>query len=207
VNLFGSAFKEAFGGGEDDPRKKQVKARVGLFSPGGPLAQQLAMNSTVLIVNDTVFAHGGLMPRHVEFGLERLNNAVADWMRGAEISSEEDRTALGMAIGSVKDSVVWNRTFGTENFVTDSDRDRACEVLGNTLDAITDKYGPATRLVVGHTPQLGGCNGECDGRIWRIDVGMSFGVVGADPEVIEIDGETVRVLNSRVPAKQSASKL
>ena len=206
VNLFGSAFKEAFGGGEDDPRKKQVKARVGLFSPGGPLAQQLAMNSTVLIVNDTVFAHGGLMPRHVEFGLERLNNAVADWMRGAEISSEEDRTALGMAIGSVKDSVVWNRTFGTENFVTDSDRDRACEVLGNTLDAITEKYGPATRLVVGHTPQLGGCNGECDGRIWRIDVGMSFGVVGADPEVIEIDGETVRVLNSRVPAK-TASKL
>jgi hypothetical protein len=35
---------------------------------------------------------------------------------------------------------------------------------------------------------------------------MSFGVVGADPEVIEIDGETVRVLNSRVPAK-TASKL
>ena len=206
VNLFGSAFKEAFGGGEEDPRKRQVKARVGLFSPGGPLAQQLAMNSTVLIVNDTVFAHGGLMPRHVEFGLERLNNAVADWMRGAEIVSEEDRTALGMAIGSVKDSVVWNRTFGTENFVTDSDRDRACEVLGNTLDAISEKYGAAKRLVVGHTPQLGGCNGECDGRIWRIDVGMSFGVVGADPEVIEIDGDEVRVLNSRVPAKQ-ASKL
>ena len=206
VNLFGSAFKEAFGGGEENPRKRQVKARVGLFSPGGPLAQQLAMNSTVLIVNDTVFAHGGLMPRHVEFGLERLNNAVADWMRGAEIVSEEDRTALGMAIGSVKDSVVWNRTFGTENFVTDSDRDRACEVLGNTLDAISEKYGAAKRLVVGHTPQLGGCNGECDGRIWRIDVGMSFGVVGADPEVIEIDGDEVRVLNSRVPAKQ-ASKL
>ena len=35
---------------------------------------------------------------------------------------------------------------------------------------------------------------------------MSFGVVGADPEVIEIDGDEVRVLNSRVPAKQ-ASKL
>ena len=31
---FGSArAKEAFGGGEEDPRKRQVKARVGLFSP------------------------------------------------------------------------------------------------------------------------------------------------------------------------------
>ena len=196
VNLFGDAFRDAFGGNEEDPRKKQVKARVGLFSPGGPLAQQLAMNSTVLIVNDTVFAHGGLMPRHVEFGLEKLNNAVADWMRGAEISSEEDRTALGMAIGSVKDSVVWNRTFGQENFMSQGDRDRACETLGKTLDAIDG----AKRLVVGHTPQLGGCNAECDGRIWRIDVGMSFGVVGADPEVIEIVGDEERVLTSRVPA-------
>jgi hypothetical protein len=125
-------------------------------------------------------------------------------MRGAEIADEEDRTALGMAIGSVKDSVVWNRTFGTENFVTDSDRDRACEVLGKTLDLLPD----VKRMVVGHTPQLGGCNGECDGRIWRIDVGMSFGVVGADPEVLEIEGDTVKVLNARVPASNVlASKL
>ena len=43
-NLFGKPFEDAFGGGETDPRKKQVKARAGLFSPGGPLAQQLAMN-------------------------------------------------------------------------------------------------------------------------------------------------------------------
>ena len=204
VNLFGDSFKDAFGGAEGDARKRQVKARVGLFSPGGPLAQQLAMNSTVLIVNDTVFAHGGLMPRHVEFGLERLNRAVSDWMRGREIADEKDRVALGMAIGSVKDSVVWNRMFGTENFVTDTDRDRACEVLGKTLDAIPG----AKRMVIGHTPQLGGCNGECDGRIWRVDVGMSFGVVGADPEVLEIDGEKVSVLDSRVlQGAGTASKL
>mmetsp|Transcript_6059 Transcript_6059/g.22904 ORF Transcript_6059/g.22904 Transcript_6059/m.22904 type:complete len:386 (+) Transcript_6059:189-1346(+) len=203
-NLFGKPFEDAFGGGETDPRKKQVKARAGLFSPGGPLAQQLAMNSTVLIVNDTVFAHGGLMPRHVEFGLEKLNNAVADWMRGAEIVDEADRTALGMAIGSVKDSVVWNRTFGTENFVTPSDRERACDVLGKTLDLLPG----VKRMVVGHTPQLSGCNDECDGRIWRIDVGMSFGVVGADPEVLEIMGDAVKVLNAKVPAANVlASKL
>jgi hypothetical protein len=45
--------------------------------------------------------------------------------------------------------------------------------------------------------------GECDGRIWRIDVGMSFGVVGADPEVLEIDGDDVRVLTAKVPAAMS----
>ena len=122
---------------------------------------------------------------------------------GKDIEDEEDRTALGMAIGSVKDSVVWNRTFSTEQFVTESDRDRACEVLGKTLDMIPG----ARRMVVGHTPQLGGCNGECDGRIWRIDVGMSFGVVGADPEVLEIDGDEIRVLDARVHAGRATSKL
>jgi hypothetical protein len=125
----------------------------------------------------------------VEFGLERLNNSVSDWMRGKEITDEKDRTALGMAIGSVKDSVVWNRTFGTENFMTEGDRERACATLGQTLDAIDG----AKRLVVGHTPQMGGCNNQCDGRIWRIDVGMSFGVVGADPEVGTIPGVGCRV--------------
>ena len=199
VNLFGKAFEDAFGASEEDPRKRQVKARVGLFSPGGPLAQQLAMNSTVLIVNDTVFAHGGLLPRHVEFGLEKLNHAVSDWMRGKEITDDHERTALGMAIGSVKDSVVWNRQFGTEQFHSENDRERACEVLGKTLNSIEG----AKRLVVGHTPQLGGCNEECDGRIWRIDVGMSFGVVGAEPQVLEIDGDEVRVLSSKVPATMS----
>jgi hypothetical protein len=37
---------------------------------------------------------------------------------------------------------------------------------------------------------------------------MSFGVVGADPEVLEIEGDTVKVLNARVPASNVlASKL
>ena len=42
-----------------------------------------------------------------------------------------------------------------------------------------------------------------DSRPRRIDVGMSFGVVGADPQVLEIDGDEVRVLTTRVPAAMS----
>lgn len=44
----------------------------------------------------------------------------------------------------------------------------------------------AARMVVGHTPQMSGCNCECEGKIWRIDVGMSSGVLDATPEVLEI---------------------
>lgn len=38
--------------------------RFAVFKPGGPMAQELSKNPTVLVVNDTVFAHGGLLPRH-----------------------------------------------------------------------------------------------------------------------------------------------
>ena len=62
VKLFGDKFRDAFGVDEEDAWARQSKARIGLFSPGGPLAQQLSMHHTVLIVNDTVFAHGGLVP-------------------------------------------------------------------------------------------------------------------------------------------------
>ena len=42
------------------------------------------------------------------------------------------------------------------------------------------------RLVVGHTPQLGGANCECGGMVWRLDVGMSSGVLNARPAVLEL---------------------
>ena len=189
---------------EIDEWRKQTNARVGLFSPGGPLAQQLSMHHTVLIINDTVFAHGGLVPRHVDFGLDKLNRSVSDWMRGKRIEDEETKVALGMAIGGVKDSVVWHRAYGTENYATNSERQSACTLLTRTLDKINEIEGiPVKRLVVGHTPQMQGANCECDGKIWRVDVGMSFGVLGANPQVLEIVGDQVQILTKEAPITMS----
>ena len=39
-------------------------ARSVLFRPGGPLACELARHAVVLKVNDWLFCHGGLLPRH-----------------------------------------------------------------------------------------------------------------------------------------------
>ena len=44
----------------------------------------------------------------------------------------------------------------------------------------------ARRLVVGHTPQSQGMNECFGGQVWRADVGMSSGVLGARPQVLEI---------------------
>ncbi|XP_059069013.1 uncharacterized protein LOC131859375 [Cryptomeria japonica] len=51
-------------------------------------------------------------------------------------------------------------------------------------------------MVVGHTPQTTGANCKCNSRIWRIDVGMSSGVLGAVSEVLEIIDDQVRVIRA-----------
>jgi len=203
---FGRRLEELFGDtdasgsdGKGDPKNEKdawqaaLRARVGLFAPGGPLAQQFARNSTVLVVNDTVFAHGGLLPTHVRFGLERINEGVSRWMLGDE--SDDLREALEYAKGP-QSSVVWNRQFAREKgWRNPAVRYSQCGLLRQALELIPG----AKRLVVGHTPQRGGCNCECDGLVWRVDVGLSRGVFGNPPQVLEIDGDRVRVLIAAGP--------
>lgn len=73
---------------------------------------------------------------------------------------------------------MWNRTFSKERYPTAYDRFHACNSLKQALSRLN-----ANRLVVGHTPQLGGANCECDGQVWRIDVGMSYGVLNRPVQV------------------------
>ena len=46
--------------------ESKVRARMRLYRPGGQMACELAKNPTVLIVNDSVFAHGGVLSQHGE---------------------------------------------------------------------------------------------------------------------------------------------
>lgn len=44
------------------------------FQSGGPVSRRfMARNPAVLQIGSTVFVHGGLLPSHVEYGLERIN--------------------------------------------------------------------------------------------------------------------------------------
>ena len=50
--------------------------RMSLYSPGGPVAQQLARSNIVIVVNDSCFVHV-LMPRHGTSSVIRLQSWVA----------------------------------------------------------------------------------------------------------------------------------
>jgi len=180
----GAFWESAMAAGlsEDDAlRSKEaiLQARWALYRPGGVMAKELSRNPTVLIVNnEIVFAHGGLLPHHVKYGVQRINDEVAKWMKGADCTDGSAPSPPFTAMGD-SNSVMWNRTFGKERC---SPYDRI--QMKRQLDATLQQLG-AKAMVVGHTPQMTGLNAECNGRIWRVDVGMSSGVLNAEAQVLE----------------------
>ncbi|CAH8357336.1 unnamed protein product [Eruca vesicaria subsp. sativa] len=162
-----------------------IRARIAALRPGSPVAKRfLGRNQTVAVVGDSVFVHGGLLAEHVEYGLERINEEVRDWING--LGGGGGRYAPVYCRGG--NSVVWLRKFSDERpYKCD------CEALEHALSTIPG----VKRMIMGHTIQDGGINGVCDDKAIRIDVGMSKGCSDGLPEVLEIrKGSGVRVVTS-----------
>nr|KAJ0207487.1 hypothetical protein LSAT_V11C500292400 [Lactuca sativa] len=170
-------------------RQKGVIARSVLLRPGGPLASELARHPVVLKVDDWVFCHGGLLPHHVTYGIEKINNEVSKWMNNV---GEDDESQIPFIATRGYDSVVWNRLYSRDT--TDLE-DYHIEQIQSILDTTLQVVG-AKAMVVGHTPQTTGVNCKYNCSIWRIDVGMSSGVLDSRPEVLEIRGDKTRVIRS-----------
>ena len=170
-------FADAPGLRLDDPLLRRApvarRARYAAFLPGRPYAKMLARHPVVLIVGDTVFAHGGVLPAHVSYGLERINKEVSTWLVGGSSS--------GRDFINSSDSPVWTRRFSqAEDLAT-------CKLLDQTLKRLGVK-----RLVVGHTVQRT-ISSACAAAVWRIDVGMAAHY-GGKPEVLQIIGSEVSSL-------------
>jgi hypothetical protein len=150
------------------------RPRRAAFAPGGPVARRLARRNVVVVVGDTVFVHGGVLPATVIYGLERVNEESRRWLRG-ELAEPPD--VLLSRWGPV-----WSR-----HFSSDPD-DADCSLLGRSLRLIG-----AARMVVGHTVQEGGPRPFCGGLVWCIDSGLSSHY-GGPTVVLEIAGGAVRLL-------------
>lgn len=171
-------------------RQKGVIARSILMRPGGSLACELARHGVVLKVDDWLFCHGGLLPHHVAYGLERLNREVSQWMKGP--SEADDSPQIPFIATKGYDSIVWNRLFSRDRpELEDYQLEQIQYLLEETLQSVGAKA-----MVVGHTPQPMGVNCKYNCNIWRIDVGMSRGVLDSSPEVLEIRDNKARAIRS-----------
>lgn len=62
----------------------------------------------------------------------------------------------------------------------------SCRCHCGLLEETLNKIPGARRMVVGHTIQENGINSACNGKVYRIDVGLSKGCGDGLPEVLEI---------------------
>jgi hypothetical protein len=170
-------FEDAVSFDADDPElaafEPHQRARMAALLPGRPYAMRLAERSLILQLGQNVFVHGGVLPEHIEYGIERINQETRAWLRG-----EIERPDILNGSGSPQ----WTRLYSDE---ADSS---ACSTLAEVLRRLG-----ATRLVVGHTIQEGGIADACDGMVWCIDVAMAKHY-GGTVQVLEIAGDEIRVL-------------
>jgi len=156
----------------DYPPEEQ--GRVAAFRPGGPYARILARHNTVQVVNDTVFVHGGLLPNHLDYGLEAINADTSAWMLGE---------APEPTVHTESDSPVWSRHYSDETDIAD------CLLLEEVLAEVG-----ATRMVVAHTVQSFGINSACGDMVWRVDVGLAD-YYGGPTQVLGIQNGEVIIFN------------
>jgi hypothetical protein len=152
------------------------RARMAALLPGRPYAMLLAERSLILQVGENVFVHGGVLPEHVEYGIDRVNEETRAWLRG---ETERPEFLSG------SESPQWTRLY------SDQPDSMACVVLHQVLDSLD-----ATRIIVSHTIQEEGITSHCDGAVWCIDVGMAA-AYGGPVEVLEIQGDSIRVLRAK----------
>jgi 3',5'-cyclic AMP phosphodiesterase CpdA len=181
---FGSKFPEDY-----DIYQIRAKGRMFAFSPEGPYGSILKDFPLAIMVGKNVIVHGGLRKGFIDFGIERANRNIKDWISGVH-SSEVNET---LELLSSDDSPVWDRSFG-------KDEDQfLCEELKSSLA----KLG-ASRMIKGHDVQRLGVNSICDGMAWRVDIGLNQVAYGDSKQysqkwqALQIDADdNVKVIYSR----------
>ena len=137
------------------------------WSPSGELGRWASRNPAIAKVGDTLFVHGGITAEYAKLTLDDVNRRVAQAMRSAKGGPG---SILENPLGPL-----WYRGLASE------DQDAAAERAAmhsaalppdQELTAVLNAYG-ARHLVIGHTPSLSGIVISPDGRLARIDTGIS----------------------------------
>ena len=151
------------------------RARSAALMPGGYYASQLARFPAVLLLGNTVFAHGGVTPHWANYGVGRINAELGQWLAGGV---EEPLSTKGLDRRKFDASVMMSRHFSQDVGAQE------CAMLDEALRILG-----AVRMVVAHTVH-DSITSRCNEKAWNIDVGMSR-YYGGTLQVLEIVGDEV----------------
>lgn len=157
----------------DDPEASEESVRENWFkltppgliehrqawSPGGELARWAEHRPAVLMIGGTLFAHGGLSLETSSDTIETINARHAAALAPGEAV---DRSVVEDQLGPL-----WYR-----GNLSEPPQQGARPAPEGEFEAVLSRYG-ASRLVVAHTPNLSGIAVEREGRLIRVDTGIS----------------------------------
>ncbi len=140
---------------------KILENRAMTFGRGFQLAHQFAKRLPFVVVGDSVFVHGGLLPEHLDYGLNKIETEARSWMLDGSYPHPGYLNAKG---GLAAHAPWWTRELSSPE--ADSTQ---CLKLAKVLNALR-----VSRMVVGHTITASGkIELLCDGELVKIDVALS----------------------------------
>lgn len=148
------------------------------LAPGGTWAKRLANHDVIAIVGDTVLSHAGITSSWAS-RVAATNLESRCWLDGQTGGATAPPPAL-----TSDDSPVWTRAWGFG----------AADCTA--LDEVLGKLG-VQRMVVAHTVQDKGITSDCNGKLWRIDVGLAK-FYGGPIQVLELSSPPKIVTGTRL---------
>lgn len=139
------------------------------WAPSGELGQWATRNPAILRIGNTLFVHGGISAEYAKQSVDAINQRVAAAMAAGD---DSPASILTDPLGPL-----WYRGLVGKDDEAQEARAAVKPPLQplspeQELSAVLGAYG-AQRLVIAHTPSLQGIQISPDGRLARIDTGIS----------------------------------
>ncbi|MBT8132628.1 MAG: metallophosphoesterase, partial [Gammaproteobacteria bacterium] len=197
--------------GEAIPAKDTIKAEfetryppgyfglVAAFRPDGKYGAWLLQRPLIIVINDTVYTHGGLPPLVAGLGLEKTNHRLREDLIGYLENFADDLSPENEPDSDLfdDDGPLWYR--GTA----------LCHPLleSAVTKAALAKLG-AKRVVVGHTPTPSHqVTMRLDDHVVLLDTGMLGSYYKGVPSALVLENDSVSIVYAKQPATQTAPDL
>ena len=178
------------------------------WAPGGELGRWTLGHRAVARVGDSLFVHGGISSAYASLSIEEINRRVA----AALTAGDETPTAI------INDPMgpLWYRGLVTRSADAEAAKPAAPApatppaapprpTIDQEIATVLGAYR-VKRIVIGHTPTLGGIVEGGGGKLWRIDSAISS-AYGGTPSYLEITGDRVVAVKVPRPAPAGRGKI
>jgi len=155
------------------------------WGPGGEIGSWVLGNPAVVLLDGTLFLHGGISPAYARMTLDEINARVAAALKAGDTSP---KSIINDPLGPL-----WYRGLAEEPAASPD-----APPIAQQLNQLLAAFG-ARRIVIGHTPVLTGIAITEGGRLIRIDTGDSEVYRGKLSYLEILDGNPVPHAIERSP--------